>query len=95
MDINIGDRFIINYKKICETYINVKPCLFPDKVFTIMGFSKSNFSVYYADNRTTRKCSCHICSQKTKVKSIGRDDIIIVETKTQRERDLKLKSLNI
>lgn len=96
MDINIGDTFIINYKKVLETYPFLKPCCFPNKVFTIDGFSKSGLSVYYYDNRTNIKCDCKWCNPLTTLgdrKSIGKSDIIIQETFKQRERNLKLKKL--
>jgi len=48
----IGDKFIINWKKIRSTYPSVKTCKFSDLEFTIESFSESKLSVYFTDNRT-------------------------------------------
>jgi hypothetical protein len=57
----IGDKFIINWKKIKETYKSVRPCKLPDSEFIIDNFSKSGLSVYFKDNRENTNCSCQIC----------------------------------
>lgn len=94
----LGDRFIIDYKKIKKIYPSSSrffDCKLPNMIFTICGFSKSNLSVYYNDNRTNKKCNCNRCSDDKKVKSIGISDIIIVQKKISFERDRKLKALGI
>lgn len=98
----IGDKFIINWKKIISTYPSVKVCKFPELEFTIDSFSKSKLSVYFADNRTNKKCSCDYCSKilygrniSEGIKSIGTGDIIITQKKLAIERSRKLKSLGI
>ena len=94
----IGDKFIINWKKIRSTY-PVKSCKFPDLEFTIEHFSKSKLSVYFKDNRTNIKCSCQVCekdkSSNRTSNSIGINDIIITQKKLAIERSRKLKSLGI
>ena len=94
----IGDKFIINWKKIRSTY-PVKSCKFPDLEFTIDSFSKSKLSVYFKDNRTNIKCSCQVCekdkSSNRTSNSIGINDIIITQKKLAIERSRKLKSLGI
>ena len=94
----IGDKFIINWKKIRSTY-PVKSCKFPDLEFTIEHFSKSKLSVYFKDNRTNIKCSCQVCekdkSSNRTSNSIGINDIIITQKKLEIERSRKLKSLGI
>ena len=95
----IGDKFIINWKKIRSTYPSVKVCKFPDLEFTIESFSKSKLSVYFTDNRTNIKCSCQTCvrdkSSNRTSNSIGINDIIITQKKLSIERSRKLKELGI
>ena len=107
----IGDRFIINWKKIKLTYPSVKLCKFPELEFTIEHFSKSKLSVYFKDNRTNIKCSCQVCGEDilngnlsisnssiqhlTRGRTIGVRDIIITQKKLAIERSRKLKSLGI
>lgn len=94
----IGDKFIINWKKIRSTY-PIKACKFPELEFTIDSFSKSKLSVYFTDNRTNIKCSCQTCekdkSNNRTSNSIGINDIIITQKKLEIERSRKLKSLGI
>ncbi len=99
---NIGDRFMINYDRIYKVYPNILKCKYQNITFIIENFSKSKISVYYKDNRTNLKCLCYLCKRKSmvvdgvdEIKSISTYSITIVETKLQRERNLKLKSLNI
>ena len=101
----IGDKFIINWKKIRSTYPSVKACKFPELEFTIDSLSMSKLSVYFTDNRTNIKCSCQICvkdkSNRTVntpsrcTNSIGINHIIITQKKLAIERSRKLKSLGI
>lgn len=95
----IGDKFIINWKKIISTYPSVKVCKFSDLEFTIESFSKSKLSVYFTDNRTNIKCSCQTCvrdkSSNRTSNSIGINDIIITQKKLSIERSRKLKELGI
>ena len=96
----IGDKFIINWKKIIITYPIVEVCKFPELEFTIDSFSKSKLSVYFLDSRTNKKCSCDYCTKTGsffdyKVKSIGTTDIIITQKNLAIERSKKLKSLGI
>ena len=79
----IGDVFVI------VNNTNVK-CKYPNKRFIIKGFSGTGLTVYYDDNRTNNNCKCIFCEKKIK-KDIYHSLINIVETKAQRERDLKLK----
>lgn len=88
----IGDKFIINWKKIRSTYPNVKSCKFTHSEFTIKAFSNSRLSVYFTDNRTNTNCFCQICKKFT---SIGVSDIIITQRNLAIERDKKLKELGI
>ena len=90
----IGDRFIINWKKIRQAY-RIKVCKFPDLEFSISSFSKSGLSVYYKDERTNKKCSCNHCVSDRQICSIGVADIIITQSKISFERDRKLKKLGI
>ena len=98
----IGDKFIINWKKVSAVYPGIKICKFPDLEFKIESFSKSRLSVYFIDKRTNKKCSCAYCDKvlhdkniKEGAKSIGVDDIIITQKRLSVERSLKLKSLGI
>lgn len=92
----IGDRFIINWKKLIE-YPSLKryQCYFPDLEFTIDHFSISKLSVYFLDNRTNKKCKCSICSNNDTEKCIGISDIILTRKKISIERSNKLKKLGI
>lgn len=106
MDINIGDTFKIDHKKIKMR----KPCKNPDKVFVVDKISKGGHFVYYIDRRTSVKCKCQYCDGGVTNKyrfsnpnndseignitrSIGSNIIIIVERKVERDRNLKLKIL--
>ena len=95
----IGDKFIINWKKIRSSYPSVKACKFPELEFTIDSLSMSKLSVYFTDNRTNIKCSCQVCekdkSSNRTSNSIGINDIIITQKKLAIERSRKLKSLGI
>lgn len=72
-------------------------CKDPDKRFIIKSFSASKISVYYEDLRTNNACRCSNCrtySDKSKsLKCTGIQNIVIVETRLQRLRELKLKQL--
>jgi hypothetical protein len=50
VELEVGDKFIINWDGIKSTYPNIKLCKFPDLEFTIDSFSKSKLSVYYNPN---------------------------------------------
>ena len=96
--IEVGDKFIINWKGIKKTYPSVHVCKFPDLEFTVDSFSKSKLSVYYLDMRTNKKCKCRYCcitNVKGTIGSIGVNDIIITNKKLAFERDRKLKSLGV
>lgn len=93
----IGDKFIINWKKIKETYKSVRPCKLPDSEFIIDNFSKSGLSVYFEDNRENINCSCQICRNhstwSTVTRCIGISDIIVIQKRLAIERDRKLNQL--
>lgn len=100
MDINIGDTFKINHKKLKLR----RPCKNPDKVFVVDQISKSRVSVHYIDRRTSIKCKCYYCdTNKYRLpdnseignitRTISADYTIIIERKVERERNLKLKIL--
>jgi hypothetical protein len=93
----LGDRFIIDYKNLKKIYPSSRffDCKLPNMIFTICGFSKSNLSVYYNDNRTNKKCSCNRCSDEKQLKSVGVTSIIIIQKRISFERDRKLKALGI
>jgi len=101
--IEVGDKFVINWKGIKKTYPNVQVCKFPDLEFTVDSFSKSKLSVYYLDMRTNKKCQCQYCCitpvhtniTGSRKYSIGVNDIIVTQKKLAFERDRKLKSLGI
>jgi hypothetical protein len=57
----------------------------------IKRFSGTGLTIYYDDNRTNNPCKCNHCSGPKIEKTINWDKVVIVETKAQRERDLKLK----
>lgn len=103
-DLEIGDKFTIDWNKITKIYSGVRKCKFPDLEFTIHSFSKSRLSVYFIDKRTNKKCSCNYCDRALPLcknikeegtKSIGISDIIITQKRLSVERSLKLKSLGI
>lgn len=79
--IEVGDKFVINWKGIKILYPSVRVCKFPDLEFTVDSFSKSKLSVYYLDMRTNKKCKCQYCCINditgNKKYSIGVHDIII------------------
>ena len=91
----IGDKFIINWKKIKETYKSVRPCKLPDSEFIIDNFSKSGLSVYFKDNRENTNCPCQICSNHSPFNYIKYWDIIITHKKLSIERVRKLNELGI
>ena len=98
----VGDKFIINWKKVSAVYPGIKICKFPYLEFTIDSFSKSKLSVYFIDKRTNKKCSCTYCDKmlhgkniKEGAKSIGVTDIIITQKKLAIERSRKLKELGL
>ena len=93
----IGDVFIIFDKNKGKSRRNIDgvnyfsyTCKDPNKKFIIKRISGSNKTIYYDDNRTNNSCKCHNCRGE-KEKSIHYEEILIVETKFQRERDIKLK----
>jgi hypothetical protein len=100
IELEIGDKFIINWDKIKSTYPNVKLCRFPDLEFTIDSFSNSKISVYYfiTDN-INKNCSCSYCGVeygKLKlIKSVAIYNIIITQRRLSIERSEKLKSLGL
>lgn len=71
----------------------MRVCNFPDRKYEIKLFSKSNLSVYFDDFRTNKKCKCVICKSISNTQCISHIDIIIVETKKQRQRNLKLNKI--
>lgn len=96
---DIGDSF-----KIKKEYLDpVVKCKYPNKIFVIDHFSKSGYTLFYTDTRTSSKCDCMRCTRVGMevyldgrvVRSIDPKFVTIVETKIQRRRNLKLKSLNI
>lgn len=94
MKIEIGDRFIINWKIILNLYPKLKACNRPNKEFTIVGFSKSELSVYFIDNRTNKKgCKCQFCISSKNEKCIQIEDIIITVKRVQYDRNKKLTKL--
>ena len=98
MSIEVGDKFIINWRGLKKVYPNLIVCNFPHLEFTIDSLSKSKLSVYYLDMRTNKKCKCQYCSMTIigiKKYSIGLNNIIITQKKLSVERDRKLKSLGI
>lgn len=89
----IGDRFIINWKGIKSTYPSVIQCKYKDRIYVITNFSKSKKSVYFEDKKTNKSCRCNLCSSSSYIKSIGIIDITIIETKVQYDRNKKLIKL--
>lgn len=99
MVINIGDTFRIDMTETYVLYPNLKKCKYPTKTFVVDKFSKSSMSVYYLDNRTSSKCKCELCintdnnSKRIKLRCISINEVVITETKLQRERDIKLRQI--
>lgn len=89
----IGDRFVIrnSYNKRKYYYT----CKNPNKEFTIKRITQSKLSVYYDDLRTNNSCKCYNCNQDKTERCIGVSCIYIVESKKERDRNLKLKILGI
>jgi len=94
----IGDVFVIDNpfkgkRRNKDNYYY--PCKTPNKRFVIKRFSGTGLTIYYDDNRTNNSCTCSYCLGDKIEKGINYDKVVIVETKAQRERDLKLKKLGI
>ena len=92
----IGDIFVIGNpykgrKRTKEGNYYYCPCKTPDKRFIIKRFSGTGLTIYYDYNRTNNPCKCNHCSGPKIEKTINWDRVVIVETRAQRERDLKLK----
>ena len=88
MRAEVGDTIILKANKFCSAK--------PNKEFIVESLSKSEISVYYRDNRTNNKCRCNRCQNdpfNKGLKCIGMVDIIVVETRIQRERDIKINQL--
>lgn len=94
-EFDIGDEFKINHRGIYKKYrvSNRYKCIDPDKTFIVSKLSQSKLSVYYIDNRTSRKCHCNKCYDDRKEKCIGVDDILLVTHRLQRQRDISLRLL--
>lgn len=91
---NIGDRFVVDWKKLKSLHQNMNICKDINKEFSITSFSKSMLSVYFEDNRTNKRgCKCFICEIGSIKKCIGIYSIMITQTKQQYERDKKLKRI--
>lgn len=98
----IGDVFVIgnpfegrNRKSKSGGFYYYK-CKTPDKRFIIKRFSGSKLTIYYDDKRTNNGCRCNHCNSKPLIdfeKSVNSNSIVIVESKLERLRDLKLKLL--
>jgi len=88
----IGDRFIIRNLFRRKYYYT---CKNPDKEFTIKRITSSKLLVYYDDLRTNNSCNCYNCNQNKIEKCIDVCSIYIVESKKERDRNLKLKILGI
>lgn len=84
-------------------------CLEPDRTFIIHEISKPRYIKYF-DKRTNKKCKCQNCSRQdyssynystgeietTKgLKSCHESEIQLIRTKSQRQREILLKLLNI
>jgi hypothetical protein len=105
IDIEVGDLFVITRKGRHRN----RPCPYADKVFVVKSFTNTGLGVYYDDNRTNIRCKCINCSKvyirrydeeggwsKVEVpRSIGVNDIKVVEKRLARERDIKIKLLGI
>lgn len=93
-----GDEFKINPKWFPK-------CNAKNKTYLVNHISKFGNLVYYKDNRTNIKCTCHQCRQgmpnrwggydpeKKEFKSIPISEIILVKPRLQRNRDIVLKQL--
>lgn len=85
-NIEVGDRFTINWKNIKQL----------NKEFTVIDFSKSGLSVYFDDNRTNKKgCKCNFCIEEGNKKCISINNITITYKKIQYDRDKKLNKILI
>ena len=98
-----GDEFKIKPENVTNRY----KCRYPNKTFIIKKIT-NNF-ILYKDNRTNIKCLCSQCRKETKkhwsytekesidtgLKEVLKDKIVLVRTKSQRQRDISLKILNI
>lgn len=89
----IGDRFIIDWKGIKSTYPSVIQCKYKDRIYIITGLSKSKKSVYFEDKKTNKSCRCDLCSSSSSIKSTAIRDIKVIETKVQYDRNKKLIKL--
>lgn len=101
--VEVGDLFVITRKGKHRN----RPCPYADKVFVVKSFT--NRSVFYEDNRTNIRCRCINCAKvyirrydeeggwsKVEVpRSIGVNDIKVVEKRLERERDIKIKLLGL
>lgn len=96
MELEVGDTFRI----IGKTF---KPCKSKNKIFTVFSVFRMSHGlvyIYYYDYRTNTKCNCRFCkfefdSEHSKIhfKTIHVDEVVLVDKKIQRERDLKLKRI--
>jgi hypothetical protein len=93
--IEIGDKFIINWKYIKSIYPYLTICKDPYKEFVAKRFTKSKISIYFDDNRTNKKCKCQICIKSEIEKSIGVSYCILTIKRIAIERHNKLKKLGI
>ena len=94
MNLEVGDRFIINWKYIRKFYPKLEVCKDLNKEFTIVDFSKSGLSVYFNDGRTNKRgCRCQICLTKEYRKCIGVSSIILTLKRIQYDRDKKITNL--
>jgi len=88
-----GDEFKINPK-----YLG-RRCNAKNKTYLIHHISKYGNLVYYKDMRTNVKCTCSQCRQPVKdedgiiLKQINVENIILIQSKIQRNRDISLKVL--
>lgn len=93
-----GDEF-----KIDPKYLGHR-CNAKNKTYIIHHLSKSGNLVYYRDNRTNVKCTCSQCRPQNhwfitkdengnELKSIQIQNIILIQSKLQRNRDIFLKVL--
>lgn len=96
MVINIGDTFRIDMTDVYELYPEMIKCKYPNKTFVVEKFSKSSMSVYYIDSRTSSKCWCTLCDfspNSSKMKCISINEVVVTQTKLQRERNIKLRQI--
>jgi hypothetical protein len=96
-----GDEF-----KIDPKYLGQRCCA-KNKTYIIDHLSKSGNLAYYIDSRTNIKCKCHQCrpyvspwggqpvkdEDGTILKQINIENIILIQSKIQRNRDIYLKVL--